>query len=99
MLGMVFNQCQTDESSHSNPKTRSSMTPPTILEIQITPKRTTPVVTGRARAAAGRKVFLRARRTHLPALGETGSVAVTVRTVESLPGTVLRMAECDSISR
>jgi hypothetical protein len=54
------------------------MTTPAILKIQITSERPFSVVAGRARISAGRKVFLRARRTHLPPLGQTGRVAVTV---------------------
>jgi len=83
--------------SRAGAETRARVTTPAILEIQIAAKGPPPVVTGRARTAAHRKVFLRARRTHLPALGETRSLFVTVCAVESLTRAMFCVTEADSI--
>jgi len=72
------------------------MTTPATPEIKITAERAPAIVTSRAGVVSCREVFLSARRTDLPPLGQPGGIIVTVGTAQPLAHAVLRVAEGES---
>ena len=69
------------------------MTPAAVLEIHITAEGSPAVVTRRARIIAGREVLGRSRGAHLSPLRQSGRVAVTIGTIQTLARAVLRVTE------
>src|SRR2546423_1193566 len=78
-------------------ETRSCVTSPAILKVQIASEGASAVVTSRARVVAGRKMFPRTRRTHLPSLRQAGGVVVAIGAVQPLARAVLRVTKADAV--
>jgi hypothetical protein len=92
--------CDFVDRSHSSrayPERRSGVAPPAVLEIQIAAKCSAAVMTAGAGIVSGGKVFLRARRTHLPPLRKPSRVVMTICAIESLTRGVLRVTKTNPV--
>src|SRR5437879_8654395 len=84
LLGQRFAPSLTVGLLPRHPEALAHMTPAAVLEIQIATEGSAAVMTRRARIVAGREVLGRSRGAHLSPLRQSGRVAVTIGTIQTL---------------
>ena len=93
LLGQRFAPSLTVGLLPRHPEALAHMTSAAVLEIQIATEGSAAVMTRRARIVAGREVLGRSRGAHLSPLRQSGRVAVTIGTIQTLARAVLRVTE------